>query len=95
MSETLYDVGIVGAGLAGLMAARRVIENNHSVVMMEAKDYVGGRTLTAKSPIGSPVDLGAMFVGKSEKRVLKLVEEFKLHLHPVFFSGKVNQKIFS
>src|SRR3954469_12514245 len=44
------DVAGVGAGLAGLAAARRIAAKGHSVVVLEARDRVGGRTLN--HPIG-------------------------------------------
>ncbi|NIX75642.1 flavin monoamine oxidase family protein [Microvirga terricola] len=52
------DVLIVGAGAAGIAAARRLIAARLSVVVIEARNRIGGRTLTV-SMKGHPVDLGA------------------------------------
>jgi monoamine oxidase len=52
------DVVIVGAGSAGIAAARRLLAQGLTVTMLEARDRIGGRTLT-RSFRGHPVDLGA------------------------------------
>ena len=61
MRETeRYDVVVIGAGFAGLVAARDLIEAGHNVVVLEARDRAGGRTYTSTFP-GTDVviDLGA------------------------------------
>ena len=56
----LYDVVVIGAGFAGLVAARDLLESGHKVVILEARDRAGGRTYTSTFP-GTDVviDLGA------------------------------------
>ncbi|KAF5689588.1 monoamine oxidase N [Fusarium circinatum] len=44
----VYDVIVIGAGYAGLAAARDLSQLNHSVLLLEARDRIGGRTYTAK-----------------------------------------------
>jgi monoamine oxidase len=57
------DVVIVGAGVAGLAAARELRRRGHEVVVLEARDRVGGRVLTLDGPRRPvPVELGAEFV---------------------------------
>lgn len=61
MSEAeLFDVVVIGAGFAGLVAARDLIEAGRNVVVLEARDRAGGRTYTSTFP-GTDVviDLGA------------------------------------
>jgi monoamine oxidase len=57
------DVVIVGAGLAGLTAARRLVASGYSVTVLEARDRVGGRTLTIPIGGGKVTDLGGQWVG--------------------------------
>ncbi|MFG5121537.1 flavin monoamine oxidase family protein [Methylorubrum sp. POS3] len=52
------DVAVIGAGAAGIAAARRLVARGVSVAVLEARDRVGGRAFTA-SLRGHPIDLGA------------------------------------
>ncbi|MFN8644359.1 MAG: FAD-dependent oxidoreductase [Candidatus Binatia bacterium] len=52
------DVCVVGAGYAGLTAARRLAQAGRSVVVLEARDRIGGRIWTVHLPDGAPLDRG-------------------------------------
>jgi monoamine oxidase len=81
------DVIVIGAGLSGLSAARRLADKNRHVVVLEARDRVGGRTF--HGPIGTRhFDLGAQFVGPTQDHVRALAAEFGLRLQPVFTDAK-------
>jgi monoamine oxidase len=57
------DVVVVGAGAAGLMAARELMRVGYSVVVLEAGDYVVGRVRTLhETNAGMPLELGAEFI---------------------------------
>src|SRR6478752_10512840 len=56
------NVVIVGAGLAGLAAAAKLGEAGFSVVMLEARDRIGGRVFTQHDSAGAPIELGAEFI---------------------------------
>ncbi|TDK37021.1 FAD-dependent oxidoreductase [Rhizobium deserti] len=57
MNDSEPDIAIIGAGAAGIAAARQLSANNLSVVMLEALQRPGGRSWTHQSPVG-PMDLG-------------------------------------
>ena len=62
MATDSADVIIVGAGVAGLAAARLLGEAGLRVLVLEARGRVGGRVWTIYSPQGAPVELGAEFI---------------------------------
>jgi monoamine oxidase len=81
------DVVVVGAGLAGLTAARHLTRAGRSVVVLEARDRVGGRTRS--EPLGDGVfDLGGQWLGPTQQRMLALVKEFGLDTHPTHTTGR-------
>lgn len=53
------DVAVIGAGMAGLTAARLLIERGRRAVVIEARDRPGGRAFTDTATFGLPVDFGA------------------------------------
>lgn len=53
---------VIGAGLAGLSAARELRKNGHEVVVLEARDRVGGRIWTSSKWADWPLDLGATWI---------------------------------
>jgi len=72
------DVLVVGAGLAGLYAARLLKRSGFTVTVLEARDRVGGRTLSQRLADASTIDLGAQWIGPGQKRMYALAKEFHL-----------------
>lgn len=69
------DVVIVGAGMAGLTAARTLAERGQRVLLVEAQDRVGGRIYTEKTKDGVLVEHGAEFVHGRPPELWALIEE--------------------
>ena len=57
-----FDIAIIGAGIAGLAAGRRLAGAGRRVAILEARDRVGGRIYTHRAAPGIPIELGAEFV---------------------------------
>jgi monoamine oxidase len=81
MSPPTYDVVVVGAGLSGLQAAVTIHREGLSYLVLEARDRVGGRTLTSRSSTGSAkAELGAAWINDTnQSRMWALAEELGLH----------------
>lgn len=75
------DVVIVGAGLSGLHAAEMLRGMGMQVVILEARDRIGGRVQTVQT-VDGPVDVGASQVGRGYARVLDAVQRHGLKLVP-------------
>lgn len=75
------DVIVIGAGMAGLSAARILAEHGLAVTLIEAQQRVGGRILTVHSPHEDlPIELGAEFVHGRPPELLELIDEAGLTL---------------
>jgi monoamine oxidase len=83
----MTDVLVVGAGLAGLTAARRLVEAGLDVRVLEARDRVGGRTQT-RTIAGDTVDVGGQWIGPGQTRMYALVDELGLTVFPTPFGGE-------
>src|SRR5207253_3027364 len=81
------DVVVVGAGLAGLSAARAIAQAGRSVVVLEARARVGGRTWNRPITGGSYIDAGAEFVGPTQDRIKALAQAVGVETFPTYNSG--------
>ncbi|MGW5456191.1 flavin monoamine oxidase family protein [Nocardia sp. NPDC003979] len=81
-------VAVVGAGFAGLTAARTLRAAGVDVVVLEAADRAGGRALTEISSAGTALDIGAQWIGHDHIQMIALAREFARPLFPTPQFGK-------
>lgn len=86
MSEESCDVVIIGAGPSGLSAARRLHRAGRSVIVLEARDRVGGRTWTEHID-GQMYELGGQWISPDQTALLTLVDELGKDTYPRYREG--------
>lgn len=89
MSERVYSVIVVGAGAAGLAAARALHDAGEDVLVVEARDRIGGRIRTDYEWADFPVELGAEFIHGETAATHELVRQADLSVIPVDRYGKL------
>ena len=82
------DAVVVGAGISGLMAARRISRAGRSVLVVEARDRVGGRVLNHHLRSGGVIEAGGAFVGPTQNHILKLARQLKVPTFEEYVDGK-------
>lgn len=75
--EPEWDVAVVGAGVAGLSAARNLTDHGFRVIVLEARGRVGGQLYTDRSFSSVPVELGAGLLHGADVSTWELVEEVR------------------
>ena len=78
---------VVGAGFAGLVAARQLKAAGLSVVVLEARERVGGRVMNSATSDGTVVELGGQWIGPTQDRVIALADELGLERFPTYNTG--------
>src|SRR4051812_5696694 len=82
------DVAVVGAGLAGLTAARELVRHGHSVVVLEARHRVGGRTLNEPINRTEGVEVGGQWVGPTQNRLAAVAKSVGVDTFPTYNTGE-------
>ena len=84
--QTTVDAIVIGAGFAGLKAANTLHQNGRKVLVLEARDRVGGRTRIDHID-GSPVDVGGQWIGKGHERLRALANSAGASVRPQYTQG--------
>lgn len=82
------DLVVIGAGLAGLAAARAAAAAGASVVVVEARDRVGGRLLNEEIGGGNVVEVGGQWIGPTQDRLAALAAELGVATFPTYGEGE-------
>ncbi|MBL8116168.1 MAG: FAD-dependent oxidoreductase [Anaerolineae bacterium] len=89
MSTKPYDTLVIGAGAAGLAAARKLHDSGQRILILEARDRIGGRIWTDDKFTDFPIELGAEFIHGENAATIDLVHAAGLTTIPVDRYGKL------
>ena len=82
------DVVVIGAGLSGLAAARVLARAGCGIVVLEARERVGGRVLDEPLDNGSVVELGGQWIGPGQPRIYAALAELGMDTFPAYEEGE-------
>src|SRR5258708_9747877 len=82
--STNADVIIVGAGVSGLAAAAALSKSGHSVVILEARDWIGGRAVKRREPARqAQIEFGAEFIHRRQASIWKALQKRNVNIAEV------------
>jgi monoamine oxidase len=82
------DLVVVGAGLAGLSAARAALAAGVEVLVVEARERVGGRVLNEDIGHGNVVEVGGQWIGPTQDRLAALAAQLGVGTFPTYATGQ-------
>jgi monoamine oxidase len=82
------DVVVVGAGLSGLVAAERLAQHGRDVLVVEARDRVGGRVLNHHLGHGHTIESGGAFIGPTQTRIAALARRLGVRTFEEYVDGQ-------
>lgn len=80
MKKDIHPLIIIGAGLTGLTAAYALGRAGINTILLEARDRLGGRMLTTNTEDGTPIEMGATWLGKKHVHLTRLLAELGLEI---------------
>lgn len=80
------DVVVIGAGISGLMAARRLVQAGHTTAVLEARDRVGGRTWS-RTIDGEFFEIGGQWISSDQDALKDLLAELGKSTFPRYRRG--------
>jgi monoamine oxidase len=84
------DIVVIGAGAAGIAAARRIVAANRKVIVLEATGQIGGRCLTDTTTFDAPFDRGARWIHNPDTNpMIKLARSVGLEIVPAPLGQKI------
>ncbi|CAI6017337.1 unnamed protein product [Clonostachys chloroleuca] len=91
MADLTYDCIIVGAGYSGLAAAKALVEHETKprILVLEARERIGGRAKTIHRDDGTYWDVGGSFLGKQQDLMYGLAREYNVEVFPIPQKGKL------
>ncbi|XP_021008621.2 amine oxidase [flavin-containing] A [Mus caroli] len=89
----MFDVVVIGGGISGLAAAKLLSEYKINVLVLEARDRVGGRTYTVRNEHVKWVDVGGAYVGPTQNRILRLSKELGIETYKVNVNERLVQYV--
>src|SRR5207237_6077432 len=87
LSAATADVVVVGAGFGGMVAAYRLRQMGHSVIVVDALDRVGGRSWSTTLSDGTFLDIGAGWTGSTQFNIQRLIHELGLSTYQDYGLG--------
>jgi monoamine oxidase len=81
------DVVVVGAGLSGLTAARKLVAAGRSAIVLEARNRVGGRTLNHSLGKGKVIEVGGQWLGPTQDHLAALAREVGVRTYKTYNKG--------
>lgn len=87
-AQTDTDLLVIGAGYAGLTAATMARAGGKRVLVLEARDRVGGRVWTDHLPDGTYIDRGAQWVGPGQEKLYALAQRMGVDTFPTYDAGE-------
>lgn len=93
-TDSRFSIVIIGSGISGLTAALQLQSVGFKVVLLEARDRIGGRILTldnqgtADGGLGAQCDMGPSWFWRGQPMIARLLEKFDISYHEQFSDGR-------